>query len=136
MPLDDYRGAGGTGRLNSKQKAVENRWVLSFKGLINNGGWLQLSISREQICVSIGKYVRSIEHIAVTVNLQRERQSHKINDLISSARTKSKHWHSAASQILSSALTRSSVLINAGRVHNLFSSKKGRQSGNNLFSVV
>ena len=31
--------------------------------------YLQLSMASEQIWESIGKYVRSIEHIAVTVNL-------------------------------------------------------------------
>jgi len=29
----------------------------------------QLSISNEQICLSIGKYVRSMEQLAVTVSL-------------------------------------------------------------------
>lgn len=32
--------------------------------------YLQLSMANEQICESIGKYFRSIEHIAVTVSLK------------------------------------------------------------------
>jgi len=35
----------------------------------------QLSISNEQICLSIGKYVRSIEQLAVTVSLHDTHQT-------------------------------------------------------------
>jgi len=40
--------------------------------LVKRYAYVQLSISRLQTCVSMGKYVRSMEHMDVTVSLQQK----------------------------------------------------------------